>query len=111
VEHLQSFHFIIKHKSGKLNTGADALSCRHLLLFQLDSCVLGLEHLKSLHATDEDFVELHSDCQRHPKGDFLLQDGYLFRGTRLCIPHGGTRELLVREVHEGSLARARPLLC
>jgi len=60
--------------------------------------------LKSLYATDEDFGELHSDCQRHPKGDFLLQDGYLFKGTRLCIPRGGTRELLVREVQGGSLA-------
>jgi len=104
VEYLQSFHFIIKHKSGKLTIGADALSHRHLLLFQLDSCVLGFEHLKSLYATDEYFGELHSDCQRHPKGDFLLQDGYLFKGTRLYIPRGGTRELLVREVHAGSLA-------
>jgi len=59
VEYLHSFHFIIKHKSGKLNTGADALSHRHLLLFQLDSCVLGFEHLKSLYATDEDFGELY----------------------------------------------------
>jgi len=78
--------------------------CGHLLLFQLDTCVLGFEHLKSLYATDEDFGELYSDCQRHPKDDFLLQDEYLFKGTRLCIPRGGTRELLVREVHGGSLA-------
>jgi len=104
VEYLQSFHFTIKHKSGKVNIGADTLSRRYLLLFQLDTCILGFEHLKSLYATDEDFGELYSDCQRHPKSDFLLQDGYLFKGTRLCIPRGGTRELLVREVHGGSLA-------
>jgi len=104
VEYLQSFHFIIKHKSGKLNTSVDALSRRHLLLFQLDTCVLGFEHLKSLYTTDEDFGELYSDCPRHSKGDFQLQYGYLFKGTRLCIPRGGTRELLIREVHGGSLA-------
>ena len=43
VEYLQSFHFVIKHKFGKLNKGTDALSRRHLFLFQLDSCVLAFE--------------------------------------------------------------------
>ena len=86
MEYLQSFHFIIKHKSGKLNTGANALSRRHLLLFQLDSCVLGFEHLKSLYATDEDFGELHSDCQRHPKGDFILQDGTFLKVRDYVYP-------------------------
>jgi len=44
VEYLPSFHqfhVVIKHKSRKLNQGADALSRRHLLLFQLGACVLG----------------------------------------------------------------------
>ena len=104
VEYLQSFHFTIKHKSGKLNKGADALSRRHLLLFQLDACILGFEHLKSLYEKDEDFGELYNECSRHPKGDFLLQEGFLFKGPRLCIPKCGTRELLIREVHGGSLA-------
>ena len=104
MEYLQSFHFIIKHKSDKLNKGADALSRRHLLLFQLDTCVLGFERLKSQYAADEDFRELYSVCSRHPKDDIMIQDGYLFKGTRLCIPRGGTRELLIREVHGGSLA-------
>jgi len=67
VEYLQSFHFLIKHKSEKLNKGVNALSRRHLLLFQLDTCVLGFEHLKSPYANDEDFKELYSTCQKHPK--------------------------------------------
>ena len=46
VEFLQSFHFTIKHKSGRLNHCADALSRRHLLLFQLDALILGFEHLR-----------------------------------------------------------------
>jgi len=103
VEYLQSFHFTIKHKSGKLNQGADALS-RSLSLFQLDACILGFEHIKSLYADDEDLGELDSVCQKHPKGDFLVQEGFLFKGTRLCIPKCSTRELLIREVHGGSLA-------
>ena len=34
----------------------------------------------------------------------MIQDGYLFKGTKLCIPKAGTRELLIREIHSGSLA-------
>jgi len=75
-----------------------------VLPFQLDTCVLGFEHLKSLYTTDEDFEELYSTCLRHPKDDFMIQDGYLFKSTRLCIPRSGTWELFIREVHSGPLA-------
>ena len=94
VEYLQLFHFSIKHKFEKLNQSADALSQRHILLFQLDICVLGFKHLKSLYAGDEDFGELYATCLRHPKDDFLIQDGYLFKSKKLCILKCGTRELL-----------------
>jgi len=49
VEYLHSFHFTIKHKSRKLNQGVDALSRKHLLLFQLDACILGFDHRKSFY--------------------------------------------------------------
>jgi len=104
VEFLQTFHFTSKHKSKKLNQGADPLSRRHILLFQFDACILGFEHLKGLYAIDEEFGELFAACLKHPKDDFLIHDGYLFKGTRLCVPKSGTRELIVREVHGGSLA-------
>jgi len=87
-----------------MNQGADALSRRHLLLFQLDACVLGFEHLKALYEQDEDIGKIYEECRKHPKGAFLIQDGYLFKGARLCVPKCGTRELLVREVRGGSLA-------
>jgi len=58
VEFLQSFHFTIKHKSGKLNQGANAFSRRHLFMFQLDALILGIEHPKSLYAEDEDLGNL-----------------------------------------------------
>jgi len=70
----------------------------------LDTCVLGFEHLKGLCASDEDFREIFVVYLKHPKDDFLIHDGYLFKGTRLCVPRSGTRELHVREVHGGSLA-------
>jgi len=40
----------------------------------------------------------------HPKGDFLIQEEFLFKGTRLCVQRCSTRELLIKEVHGGSLA-------
>ena len=73
-------------------------------MFQLRSCVLGFEHLKSLYQGDEDFKEIYEACQAHPKGDFSLQEGYLFKGNRLSVPRSGTRELILREIHGGSLA-------
>jgi len=60
-------------------------------LFQLDACVLGFKHLKALYAEDEDFGELYADCAKHPKGEFLIQEGFLFRGARLCVPKCSTR--------------------
>jgi len=104
VEFLQSFHFTIKHKSGILNQGVDALSRRHLLLFQLDVLVLSFEHLRRLYAKDKDLGDLYSACLKHPRGDFLVQEGYLFKRIRLCIPKCSTRELLIRDIHNGSLA-------
>jgi len=68
VEFLQSFHFTIKHKSGNLNQGADTLSRRYLLLFQLDACILGFEHLKALYQDDEDFGVLYLSVLNIPKG-------------------------------------------
>jgi len=43
-------------------------------------------------------------CQEHPNGDFFVQEGFLSKGTRLCIPKYSTRDLLIREVRGGSLA-------
>jgi len=73
-------------------------------LFQLDACVLCFEHLKSLYADDEDLAKLYFERQKHPKGDLFVQEGFLFKGTWLCIPKCSTRELMIREVHGGSLA-------
>ena len=80
VEYLQSFPFVIKHKSGKLSQGVDALLRRRLHLFRLNSCVLRFEHLKSLYQGDSNFGELFDACQVRLKGDFVLQGGYLFKG-------------------------------
>jgi len=74
-------------------------------LFQLAACVHGFEHLKCLYAEDKGFGELYVKWSKHPKGDFLVEEGFLFKSTRLCVPKYSAREILSREVHGGSLAR------
>ena len=32
-----------------------------------------------------------------------MNNGYLFKEARICIPHGSNRKLLIQEMHEGEL--------
>ena len=55
VEFLEQFPYVIKHKKGKANVVADALSRRYALLSTLETTVFGLEHIKELNEHDSDF--------------------------------------------------------
>ena len=104
VEFIQSFNFVAKHKIGKTNIVADALSRRAHLLAISDAKILGFEMIKEQYHTDPDFSTLYQQCNQQPQGLFNIQQGFLFKGNRLCIPITSLRAALVREVHEGSLA-------
>ena len=104
VEYLQAFHFTIKHKSGKLNKGTDALSRKYALVNSLQPRVVGFDLLPQNYPSDSDFGELFSRCQTHATGECHLYNGYLFRKSRLCIPRHSIRLLLIKETHEGGLA-------
>ena len=104
VEYLQSFHFMIHHKSSQMNKGTNALSRRYLVLSVLETKVLGFEIIKDMYAKDEDLEEIFVKSSSHPHGPFHVQEGFLFKGTRLCIPKCGFRELLIQELHGGALA-------
>jgi hypothetical protein len=109
VEFLQSYSFVLKHRSGKSNKVADALSQRIMLLNTLSVEVVSLECMKELYAEDTDFAEAWKACKapwsidRTPYLDFHIQEGFLFKNQSLCIPQSSLQLNLVREMHSGGL--------
>jgi hypothetical protein len=102
-EFLQAYSFSIKHKAGKLNQVADALSRRYSLLNAMQVQVLGFDVVKELYKGDPDFGYAWKECSNGPYNHFLLQDGFLFKNNHLCIPQYSLREAIIKEAHEGDL--------
>ncbi|KAK1595908.1 hypothetical protein QYE76_018330 [Lolium multiflorum] len=104
VEFIESFPYIIKHKKGKDNIVADALSRKNMLLTQLDVKIPGLEVLCDLYATDHDFAEPYRLCAIGKAWEkYHIHDGFLFRANKLCVPESSVRLLLLQESHAGGL--------
>ena len=112
VEYLQSFTFVIKHKSGFANRFVDALSKRHSLLTKKKVEVIGFDEMKELYDVDLDFSKMWREC-RAPNlinhiskyDEYFIQEGMLFKGIQLCIPRSYMRVNLIKEKHSGGLAR------
>ena len=62
VEFLEQFPYVIKHKQGKANIMANALSRRHTLLSILKTKFLSFDHIKELYEDDNDFSSILSEC-------------------------------------------------
>jgi hypothetical protein len=104
VEFIEYFPYIIKHKKGKDNVIADALSRRYILLSQLDFHISGLESIKEQYALDHEFKDALPNCKEGRSWNkFVLNDGLLFRANYLCILVGSVRLLLIQEAHGGGL--------
>ncbi|WVZ70922.1 hypothetical protein U9M48_019551 [Paspalum notatum var. saurae] len=73
VEFIESFPYIIKHKNGKENVIADALSRRYTMLSQLDFKIFGLQTVKDQYANDADFKDALLHCMHGtPWGQFHM---------------------------------------
>jgi hypothetical protein len=104
VEFIESFPYIIKHKNWKDNVIANALSRRYTMLSQLDFKIFGLQTLKDQYVNDATFKDAFTHCPHgKPWGNFHIQDGFLFRTNKLCIPASSVRLLLLQEAHGGGL--------
>ncbi|GJW22444.1 RNA-directed DNA polymerase [Tanacetum coccineum] len=91
VEFIQAFTFTIKHKSGRLNKGVDALSRR------------GFDLMSDEYPSDPDFRELYAGCQSHATVEYHVLNGFLFKRHQLCVPRHSIRLTIIQEAHEGGL--------
>jgi hypothetical protein len=107
---MQSFTFVIKHISSSANKFVDALSKKCFLLQEFRVKTLGFDDLKDMYAGDADFGEVYEADKnpilrdRSPWIDYMIQEGFLFRGNQLCILKCSMRENLIKEKHSGGLA-------
>nr|GEY07105.1 hypothetical protein [Tanacetum cinerariifolium] len=106
ISYLQQFTFVIKHKAGVSNRVADALSRLHGLLTEMRARVPGFDSFLELCVDDPFFSEVLVRIQQGESTDFMLEDGFLFRGVQLCIPNCSLRLKIIQELHnEGHVGR------
>ncbi|KAI9188604.1 hypothetical protein LWI28_026152 [Acer negundo] len=84
--YLQQFTFVLKHKAGVTNRVADALSRRVNLLSTMVVQVPGFNSFRELYDSDPHFSEIMVAVREKKNSEFVLVDGFLFRGNQLCIP-------------------------
>lgn len=90
ISFLQEYTFIIKHKSGVENNTTDSLS---RVVYILSSMAIQFKEfvlLKQDYHSWKNFSIINADLVARNLGaypDFMLHDGYLFKGTPLCLPN------------------------
>ena len=83
---------------------ADALSRRYTMLSQLDFKIFGLETIKDQYVHDAEFRDVLQNCKEgRTWNKFVINDGFVFRANKLCIPAMSVHLLLLQEAHGGGL--------
>ncbi|XP_026397999.1 uncharacterized protein LOC113293652 [Papaver somniferum] len=99
ASYLQDFTFVLKHKAGAQNRVADGLSRRRSLLTSLRKEVLGFESFVDLYKSDPYIGTILDTVHAGSNARFTLLEGFLFKGTRLCVPACSWRLKTIQELH------------
>ena len=89
---------MINHHAGIENKVVDALRRLTVTLLRMSAHVIGFDRLKDEYSACPDFCIIYdkvSNGNRHEYVDFLVENGYLFKVTKLCIPWTSLRDLLI----------------
>ena len=101
---------MVKHESGITNRLVDALSRRRNLLGKMTIEVSGFNSFAKLLEDDPFFSSIPARVRVGERTEYVLQDGFLFRGNQLCILDCSLRYQIVQELHgEGHMGRDRTL--
>lgn len=103
IEFWKSFHSSSKNRDAKSEGVAGVLSRNYTLFAIEDVCSLGFEAQEEYHGDDGGFCELFRKYVDVVQGEFLVHDGFLRHGNRLCVPKH-VRKLLMKEAHGCGLA-------
>jgi hypothetical protein len=109
VEFMHNLTFVIKHISSSPSKVADAMSKRCLIMQEFQVETLGFKHLKEMYSENVDFKEAYEASKnpllrdKSPWMEYLIQDGMLFKGRKLCIPKCLMRDNLWKDKNNGGL--------
>ena len=98
VSFLQEYTFVLKHKARVENRATNVLSRVIYILTSLAVQVIGFDQLIKDYSSYKDFSIIYSELlngQRAHYLDFSIHDGYLFKGTCLCMLNSSLKEQAV----------------
>ena len=107
VEFLNEYSSMINHRSSIENKAADALNRLTVTLHRMSAHVIGFDRLKNEYSACLDFGIIYNEVSngnRQEHLDFLVENGYLFKVTKLYIPQISFRDLLIWKMHARGLA-------